>query len=412
MEKKKKLSLPMQILIALVAGIVVGLVCYFANWGDFTANYLKPFGDIFVNLLKFIVVPVVLFSMIDGILSMDDMKKVGSVGIKTVLYFLITTAIACVIGLVLANIFNAAGLFPVLDTSDASYEASAFGGFMSTLVSIFPSNMWQAFSTANMLQVIVIALFFGGSILAAGKKAQLCRDIVSSFYSVIERLMMFVISLAPIGVFTYMSWVVATQGAQILGSLALVLLCAYIGYILHAVLVYSFSAKAFGKLSPIKFFKLASPAMIFAFTSTSSAATLPVSKECADEMGADKDIASFVLPLGSTINMDGTAIYQCVATVFLATCAGMTLTVPQMIMVVVTATLASIGTAGVSGAGMIMLAMVLEAINIPVAYIGLIVAVDRLFDMGRTCLNVTGDIACSVCVTHWEAKKKAKTAKK
>ena len=131
--------------------------------------------------------------------------------------------------------------------------------------------------------------------------------------------MMFVISLAPIGVFTYMSWVVATQGAQILGSLALVLLCAYIGYILHAVLVYSFSAKAFGKLSPIKFFKLASPAMIFAFTSTSSAATLPVSKECADEMGADKDIASFVLPLGSTINMDGTAIYQCVATVFLAT---------------------------------------------------------------------------------------------
>ena len=148
MEKKKKLSLPMQILIALVAGIVVGLVCYFANWGDFTANYLKPFGDIFVNLLKFIVVPVVLFSMIDGILSMDDMKKVGSVGIKTVLYFLITTAIACVIGLVLANIFNAAGLFPVLDTSDASYEASAFGGFMSTLVSIFPSNMWQAFSTA------------------------------------------------------------------------------------------------------------------------------------------------------------------------------------------------------------------------------------------------------------------------
>ena len=321
MEKKKKLSLPMQILIALVAGIVVGLVCYFANWGDFTANYLKPFGDIFVNLLKFIVVPVVLFSMIDGILSMDDMKKVGSVGIKTVLYFLITTAIACVIGLVLANIFNAAGLFPVLDTSDASYEASAFGGFMSTLVSIFPSNMWQAFSTANMLQVIVIALFFGGAILAAGKKAQLCRDIVSSFYSVIERLMMFVISLAPIGVFTYMSWVVATQGAQILGSLALVLLCAYIGYILHAVLVYSFSAKAFGKLSPIKFFKLASPAMIFAFTSTSSAATLPVSKECADEMGADKDIASFVLPLGSTINMDGTAIYQCVATVFLATCA-------------------------------------------------------------------------------------------
>ena len=198
----------------------------------------------------------------------------------------------------------------------------------------------------------------------------------------------------------------AAQGAEILGSLALVILCAYIGYILHAVLVYSVSAKAFAGISPVKFFKNASAAMIFAFTSTSSAATLPVSKECADALGAEDDISSFVLPLGATINMDGTAIYQCVATVFLATCAGMQLTLSQMILIVVTATLASIGTAGTPGAGMIMLAMVLEAIGIPVAYIGLIVAVDRLFDMGRTCLNVTGDIACSLCVTKWESKKK------
>ena len=407
---KKKMSLPMQILTALILGIVVGLICYFAGLGDFTASYLKPFGDIFVNLLKFIVVPVVLFSMIDGILSMGDMKKVGSVGIKTIVYFLCTTAIACVIGLVLANIFNSAGLFPNLADAaqSAEYEAKEYGGFMSTLVSIFPTNMWQSFSNANMLQVIVIALFFGGSIMAAGEKAKLCRDIVSSFYSVIEKLMGFVISLAPIGVFTYMAWVVATQGASILGSLALVLLCAYIGYIIHAVVVYSVSAKAFAGINPITFFKGASAAMIFAFTSTSSAATLPVSKECADNMGAEGDISSFVLPLGATINMDGTAIYQCVATVFLATCAGMHLTISQMVLVVVTATLASIGTAGVSGAGMIMLAMVLEAIGIPVSYIGLIVAVDRLFDMGRTCLNVTGDIACSLCVTKWESKKAGK----
>lgn len=403
---KKKVSLPMQILIALVLGIIVGLICYFGGLADLTTNYLKPFGDIFVNLLKFIVVPVVLFSMIDGILSMNDLKKVGSVGVKTVVYFLITTAIACVIGLVFANIFNSAGLFPVLDTAGAEYEAKEFGGFMSTLVSIFPTNMWQSFSSANMLQVIVISLFFGGSILAAGEKAQLCRDIVSSFYSVIEKLMSFVIALSPIGVFTYMAWVVATQGAAILGSLALVILCAYLGYIVHAVAVYSISAKVFAGMSPLRFFKGAFAAMIFAFTSTSSAATLPVSKECAHELGAEDDIASFVLPLGSTINMDGTAIYQCVATVFLASCAGIHLTIGQMIIVVVTATLASIGTAGVSGAGMIMLAMVLEALGIPVAYIGLIVAVDRLFDMGRTCLNVTGDIACSVCVTKWESKKK------
>ena len=405
--KKKKISLPIQILAALLLGIVVGALLGSTGLKDITTDFIKPFGDIFVNLLKFIVVPVVLVSMIDGILSMDDMKKVGAVGWKTVLYFLCTTAIACVIGLALANVFHGAGLFPDLSSQlgSASYEAAEFGGFMSTLVGIFPSNMWEAFRTANMLQVIVIALFFGGAIMAAGEKGKLCRDLVSSFNEVINRLMEFIIALSPIGVFAYMSWVVANQGPDILGSLALVLGCAYIGYILHAVLVYSFSAKVFAGMSPVRFFKGAAAAMMFAFTTTSSAATLPVSKECAEEMGADRDVAAFVLPLGATINMDGTAIYQCVATVFLAACSGMELTLGQMVLVVVTATLASVGTAGVSGAGMIMLAMVLEAINIPVDYIGLIVAVDRLFDMGRTCLNVTGDIACSLCVSKWESKK-------
>ena len=403
---KKKMSLPMQILTALILGIVVGLICYFAGLGDFTASYLKPFGDIFVNLLKFIVVPVVLFSMIDGILSMGDMKKVGSVGIKTIVYFLCTTAIACVIGLVLANIFNSAGLFPNLADAaqSAEYEAKEYGGFMSTLVSIFPTNMWQSFSNANMLQVIVIALFFGGSIMAAGEKAKLCRDIVSSFYSVIEKLMGFVISLAPIGVFTYMAWVVATQGASILGSLALVLLCAYIGYIIHAVVVYSVSAKAFAGINPITFFKGASAAMIFAFTSTSSAATLPVSKECADNMGAEGDISSFVLPLGATINMDGTAIYMGVTSVFIAFCYGVDLSIAQMVTIVLTATLASIGTAGVSGAGMIMLAMVLQSVGIPVEGIALIAGVDKLFDMGRTCLNITGDATCALAVSRAQKK--------
>ena len=408
METKKKLSLPVQIFIALVLGIVVGLVFYFIGIADFTTNYLKPFGDIFVNLLKFIMVPVVLLSMIDGIISMGDMKKVGSVGWKTVAYFMVTTAIACVIGLVMANIFNNAGLFPNLAEAAqaAEYEAKEYAGFMATLVAIFPTNMWKSFTEANMLQIIVIALMFGGSILAAGERAKLVRDVVDSAYAVVERLMEFVISLRPIGVFAYMTWVVAAQGAEILGSLALVILCAYIGYIIHAVVVYSVSAKAFAGISPIKFFREASAAMIFAFTSTSSAATIPLSMECSEDLGAENDISSFVIPLGATINMDGTAIYQCVATIFLATCCGMTLTLGQMVTIVVTATLASIGTAGTSGAGMIMLAMVLEAIGIPVAYIGLIVAVDRLFDMGRTCLNVTGDIACSLCVTKWESKKK------
>ncbi len=404
---KKKLSLPAQIAIALLAGIAVGLVFYFIDMPEFTTNYLKPFGTIFVNLLKFIVVPVVLLSMIEGIVSMGDMKKVGAVGWKTVAYFMCTTAIACVIGLAIANFFNGMGWFPTTMTLEegATWGGATSANFMDTIVGMFPSNMWESFRTANMLQVIVIALFLGGSILAAGDKAALCKDFVSSAYAVIEKLMGFIISLSPIGVFTMMAWVVATQGAEILGSLAIVLACAYIGYILHAVFVYSLSAKLFAGTSPIKFFKDAAAAMIFAFTSTSSAATLPVSKECTDELGADSEISAFVLPLGATINMDGTAIYQCVATVFLATLCGMNLTLGQMITVVVTATLASIGTAGVSGAGMIMLAMVLEAMNIPVDMIMIIYGIDRLFDMGRTALNVTGDISCAVCVSKWEAKK-------
>ena len=180
---KKKMSLPMQILIALAAGIVVGLICSSIGKGGqaFTTNYLKPFGDIFVNLLKFIVVPVVLLSMIDGILSMGDMKKVGSVGIKTVAYFMVTTAIACVIGLVFANIFAGAQLFPDLsaEMGAAEYEPKAFNGFMSVLVDIFPSNMWQSFVNANMLQVIVVSLFLGGSIMVAGERGRLARDLVT-----------------------------------------------------------------------------------------------------------------------------------------------------------------------------------------------------------------------------------------
>ena len=398
---KKKLSLPQQIIIALILGVVVGLVCYFTQTAEFTKNFLKPFGDIFVNLLKFIVVPVVLLSMIQGILAMGDLRKVGTVGGKTVGYFMGTTAVACVIGLVLANVFLALDLFPTLTLGDTTYEAKQFDGFMSVLIGIFPTNMWSAFVNANMLQVIVIALFLGGAMLAAGEKSQMCRDFVDSAYAVIEKLMAFIISLSPIGVFTYMAWVTAVQGAEILGSLALVLLCAYVGYFLHAIIVYSFSAKAFAGMSPIAFFKGAVPAMIFAFTSASSTATLPVSKECADKMGADKDISSFVLPLGATIHMDGTAIYMCVATVFLATCAGVQLTLTQLIMVVAIATLSAIGTAGTPGAGVIMLTMVLGTVGIPVDYIGLIIAVDRLFDMGRTTMNITGDIAGALCVTKW-----------
>ncbi len=404
MKEKKKLSLGAWIFIGLAAGIVLGAILWAAMGAeaanDLATKYIKPFGDIFVNLLKFIVVPIVLLSIMDGVISLGDIGKVGKIGWKTVVYFLATTAIACVIGLIVANLFK--GSFPILEMAeDAAYEAKS-SNVVDTIKGIFPSNLISPLLDSTMLQVIVISLFFGCGIIVAGEKGKIAGDVVSSFNEVTQRVMGFIIKVSPIGVFCLMTWVVTNQGPKILGSLALVLLCAYIGYILHTVLVYSMSVKIFAGMSPMAFFKGIFPAAIFAFTSTSSVATLPVSKECCDKMGVDPDVSSFVLPLGATINMDGTAIYQCVGAIFLAKCVGVDLTLVQMLMIVLTATLASIGTAGVSGAGMIMLAMVLESVGIDPTYIGLIYGIDRLFDMGRTTLNVVGDASCAICVNKWE----------
>ena len=403
--EKKKLGLGAKILIGLVLGIIVGAILWAAMGaeaaGAFTAKYIKPFGNIFVNLLKFIVVPLVLLSIMDGVISMGDISKVGKIGWKTVVYFLVTTAIACVIGLIVANLFK--GAFPVLSMADdAAYEAKS-ANLIDTIVNIFPNNAINPLVNSSMLQIIVIALFFGCGILVAGEKGKPFGNWISSFNEVTQKVMSFILAVSPIGVFCLMTWVVAEQGVKILTSIGLVLLAAYIGYIIHVVLVYSLSVKIFAKLSPITFFKKVFPAAAFAFSSTSSVATLPVAKECTDDLGVESEISSFVLPLGATVNMDGTAIYQCVAAIFLAKCIGVELTLVQMATIVVTATLASIGTAGTSGAGMIMLAMVLESVGISPTYIGIIYGVDRLFDMGRTALNVVGDVSCSVCVHQWES---------
>ena len=413
MKEKKKLGLGAKILIGLVLGIVVGAIFWVAMGaeaaGAFTGKYIKPFGDIFVNLLKFIVVPLVLFSIMDGVVSMGDIGKVGKIGWKTVAYFLVTTAIACVIGLVVATLFK--GSFPVLQLAeDAAYEAKS-SNLMDTIVNIFPNNAIAPMANSSMLQIIVIALFFGCGILVAGDKGKLAGDLVVSINEVTQKVMGFILEVAPYGVFALMVWVVAAQGPKILGSLGLVLLAAYVGYIIHVVLVYSMSVKVFANMSPGTFFKKIFPAAAFAFTSTSSVASLPVTKEYCDEMGVHSEISSFVLPLGATINMDGTAIYQCVAAIFLAKCVGIDLTLVQMITIIVMATLASIGTAGTSGAGMIMLAMVLDAVGVPTTYIGIIYGIDRLFDMGRTALNVVGDASCAVCVNTWEAQMDAAKAK-
>ena len=398
---KKKLTLASQIFIALVLAIIAGIAL--GGHADFAKSYIKPFGTIFLNLIKFCVVPLVLFSIMSGVLSMNDVKKVGSAGLKTVVYYLLTTAFAITIGLVIGSFFQ--GLFPVLATTHLTYEASASTSFMDTVVGIFPSNFIAPMSSANMLQLIVTALILGFALLLLGDQASSIKSGVEQLNLVFMKCIDMVLKLSPVGVFCLLCPVVAENGASIIGSLAMVLLAAYIAYILHMFIVYSLTVRTLGGISPVKFFKGMMPAMVFAFSSASSVGTLPINLECSRKLGASDEISSFVLPLGATINMDGTAIYQGICTIFIAACYGIQLTFPQMLTVVLTATLASIGTAGVPGAGMVMLAMVLSAVGLPVDGIALVAGVDRIFDMGRTVVNITGDASCAIIVSNIERKK-------
>ncbi len=398
----KKISLAGQIFIALVLAIIVGLALG-SSHAAFANSYIKPFGTIFLNLVKFIVVPVVLCSIICGIVSMEDIRKVGAIGFKTVVYYLCTTALAIIIGLIGANLFK--GFFPMIATTGLTYQAKEPTSFMNTIVGIFPSNCIAPLLNASMLQVIVIALLVGFAIIIIkDDKTAIAVNLISACNDIAMKIMELILKLSPVGVFCLLCPVVAANGAQIIGSLAMVLLCAYICYIIHMVVVYSAAVATIGGMSPLKFFKNMAPAMVFAFSSASSVGTLPINMECCEKMGADKEVTSFVLPLGATINMDGTAIYQGVCSIFIAACFGIDLTFGQMVTIVITATIASIGTAGVPGAGMIMLAMVLSSVGLPVEGIALVAGVDRIFDMGRTVVNITGDASCAVCVTKGTKK--------
>ena len=408
MEKKKHMSLAMQIFVATLLAIFAGVLLQ--SQADFANNFIKPFGTIFLNLVKFIVVPIVLFSIMCGIISMSDIRKVGVIGLKTVVFYLCTTAFAVTIGLIGGNLFK--GMFPVVATTDLAYEASASASFMDTLVNIFPSNFFKPLVEGNMLQVIVMAILMGFSIILVGEKNVRVVAAFNDLNDIFMKCMELILKLSPIGVFCLLCPIIATNGPAIIGSLAMVLLTAYICYIVHAAVVYSLTVKALGGVSPLAFFKGMFPAMAMAFSSASSVGTLPLNLECTERLGARRDIASFVLPLGATINMDGTAIYQGVCAIFIASCYGIQLTLPQMLTIVLTATLASIGTAGVPGAGMVMLAMVLTSVGLPVDGIALVAGVDRIFDMGRTTVNITGDAACAIVVSNMEAKREAKEAGK
>ena len=397
------MNLSIKIFISLLLSVIVGLILGEENLPWLKA-YIAPIGTMFINLIKMIIVPVVLSSLVCGVASLGDTKKLGRIGIKVILLYLVTTAIALIIGLGLASILQpGVGMNLVPEKAPEITEAPTF---MTVLVNMIPANPIMSMATADMLPIIVFALAIGIGITAVGQKGQPLLNFFDSLAEVSYKLISMIMSLAPYGVFALLVPVVAENGPKVLLPLLSVIVTVYIGCILHALIIYSSIVSALGKISPIKFFKGMTEAMLLAFTTCSSAATLPINmKNCEEKLGANKFVASFVLPLGATINMDGTAIYQGVCAIFIANIYGIDLTMSQMIMIIISGTLASVGTAGVPGAGVIMLALVLQTVGLPMEGIALVAGIDRVLDMIRTCLNITGDAAVTVAVSQTEKGK-------
>lgn len=401
----KKLSLTVQILFALALGFVVGFLLQ--NHVDFAMKYIQPIGLIFLNLLKFIVVPLVLLSIICGVISMNDVSKLGKLGIGALVYFMSTTVFAVSLGLFLSTLMK--NVFPIIEIPrSGSWKEVPHISLMDQIVDIFPKNMFEPLVTSNMMQVIVIALFVGFAIVKVGEKAKPATELFVSLNEIVTKILGFIMALAPIGVFCMLCPAVAANGPAILGSYAVLIGVAYLCFAIHAVVIYASCVKVLGKMSPLKFFKEMIPAMLFAYSSDSSLATLPVSMKCTQKLGVPKDIGSFVLSLGATINMDGVAIYMGVTSVFIATCCGIDLTMQQYLAIAVSATIASIGTPGVPGGSLALMAMVFASAGIPIEGVAMVAGIDRIIDMARTTMSITGDASCAVVMTHYVQKDKQK----
>ncbi|MBO7491431.1 MAG: dicarboxylate/amino acid:cation symporter [Bacteroidales bacterium] len=391
----KKLSLTTQIGIALLLAVIAGVLL--RNQAGFVNDYVKPIGIIFLNLLKFIVVPLVLFSIMAGILSMNDISKVGKLGIRAVLYFMMTTIFAVTLGLVIPTLMK--GILPLIKiNTDVPIEniEVPHHSLMDQFVEMFPNNIIEPVSSMAMMQVIVMALLFGIAMVHVGEKGEMARKVTLSFNDVVCKILEYIMALAPIGVFCMLTPVVVANGPSVLGSYAALLGLAYLCFAIHAGVVYSTAVRVLGGLSPIKFFKGMWSAMLFAFSSDSSVATLPYTMQCTENLGVNKEIGRFVLSLGATINMDGVAIYLSVASVFMATCCGIDLTISQYLAIAFASTVASIGTPGIPGGSLALMAMVFASAGIPVEGVAVAAGIDRIIDMGRTVMSVTGDASCAI----------------
>src|SRR5690554_5842774 len=424
----KKIPLHTQIIAGLVLGLIFGLVVIKTNISpDFTIDYIKPIGTIFINALKMIAVPLVLASLIVGVSNLGDISKLSRIGGKTIIAYMITTVIAVTVGLLLVNIFqpgkslpaetreNLMALYDDAAGSTASQaEALQQQSPLQPVVDIVPENIFLAASqNSSMLQVVFFAILVGISLLQIPKeKASPVVAFFDGLNEVIIRIVGYIMLIAPYGVFALMaSLIVEIAGDNPDSAVTLLLallkysLVVLGGLIFIAMVVYPSVLKIFTKINYLDFFKAIRPAQLLAFSTSSSSATLPVTmKQVEEELGVSEEVSSFVLPLGATINMDGTTLYQAVAAVFIAQALDMDLTLSQQLTIVLTATLAAIGSAGVPGAGLIMLIIVLESISVPAAGIALIMAPDRILDMFRTAVNVTGDtvVCASVASTEGE----------
>ncbi len=424
----KRIPLHTQIIIGLVLGLVFGLASIQFGWSpEFTVKYIKPFGTIFVNSLKMIAVPLVLASLIVGIANLGDISKLSRMGGKTIAIYLATTTIAITIGLILVNIIQPGKKLPqstrdnlmALYSGDVeSRESVAQGvkeaGPLQPLVDVIPQNIFESLGdNSSMLQVVFVALIIGIALLKVPRdKGQPVIDFFDGLNDVIIKIVEFIMILAPYGVFALIASLIVELGGsdpdkafELLYALLWYSLTVILGLVAMAALVYPALFKIFTKVKYKDFFKAMRPAQLLAFSTSSSAATLPVTMEVVqNDLGVSEEVTSFVLPLGATINMDGTSLYQGVAAVFIAQALGLGLSIGDQLMIVLTATLASIGTAAVPGAGVVMLVIVLEAIGIPTAGIALILAPDRILDMCRTVINVTGDASVAMAVASTEGK--------
>ena len=420
-----KLELHWKIIIGLTLGLLYGVLAASQGWGGFTNDWIAPFGKIFINLLKLIAVPLVLSSLITGVASLSDLKKLSRIGGKTITIYIATTAIAVTIGLISVNILEPGKTIPddMKIKLQNTYQSAASGKLeaaqevkersaLQPIVDMVPSNFFSSASNnRNMLQVVFVAIIMGIALIQIPKdKARPVLAFMEGINDLVIKLVDNIMLMAPIGVFALIADTITSVAGnnlnnvlELLSALGFYMFAVIIGLLIQMFVTYTAVLKLFSNMSLKKFYQGIAPAQLLGFSTSSSGATLPVTMErCEEELGVSEEVSSFVLPLGATINMDGTALYQAVAAVFIAQTLGMDLTLGAQLTIVLTAVLASIGTAAVPGAGIIMLVIILEAIGVPSAGIALILGVDRILDMMRTVTNVTGDATVAVAVASSE----------